>query len=196
MAESSPGEVTSLLLAWRRGDQAALDRLMPLVYSELHAIAGRHLRGERPEHTLQPTALIHEAYLRLVGTDVEWEGRTHFLAVAARTMRRILVDHARARARRKRDPAQAPLALDEPAAVGSEPSGQLLALDEALERLSALDERKARAIELHYFGGLTYDEAAQALGISRATLHRELRVARAWLYRELSQEPGAPASAT
>jgi RNA polymerase sigma factor (TIGR02999 family) len=169
---------------------------MPLVYSELHAIAGRHLRGERPEHTLQPTALIHEAYLRLVGTDVEWEGRTHFLAVAARTMRRILVDHARARARRKRDPAQAPLALDEPAAVGSEPSGQLLALDEALERLSALDERKARAIELHYFGGLTYDEAAQALGISRATLHRELRVARAWLYRELSQEPGAPASAT
>lgn len=189
MAELDPSEVSGLLLAWRRGNAAAFERLLPLVYDELHAIARRHLRGEHPGHTLQTTALIHEAYLRLVGADIAWEGRVHFLAVAAQTMRRILVDHARAKARDKRGGGQAPLILNEALVIPVEPSLDLLELDEALVRLTEMDERKGRAVELHYFGGLTYDEAAEVLAISPATLHRELRAARAWLYRELTSGP-------
>lgn len=180
------GEVGQLLIAWKNGDGTALARLMPLVYDELHALASRHLRGERPDHTLQTTALIHEAYLRLVGTDVAWEGRGHFLAVAAQTMRRILVDHARGRSRAKRGGGERPVSLDEALLVSPDRGADVLALDEALARLSTLDERKARAVELHYFGGLTYDETAAALQVSAATVDRELRFAKAWLFRELT----------
>lgn len=181
-------EVTRLLSEWRAGAPGALDRLLPLIYDELHALARRHLHGERPDHTLQTTALIHEAYLRLCGADVHWEGRVHFLAVAAQTMRRVLVDHARARGRTKRGGGQAAITLDDHLAVSPERPDELLALDEALARLSALDERKARTVELHYFGGLTYDQTAAALGVSAATVDRELRLAKAWLYRELRPE--------
>ena len=188
--------VSDLLLQWRGGDESALERLMPLIYDELHALARRQLQGERAGHTLQTTALLHEAYLRLIGSDVEWEGRVHFLAVAARTMRRILVDHARSRSRRRRGGGIQLISIDNTNAIAPEPAMDLLTLDEALARLSAFDDRKARAAELHYFGGLSYDETALALGVSAATVHRELRVARAWLYRELRQESGDPASAT
>ena len=181
-------EVTRLLQQWRAGDRAALERLLPLVYDELHALARRHMLGERTDHTLQTTALIHEAYLRLCGADVTWEGRVHFLAVAAQTMRRVLVDHARARSRAKRGGGDAPITLDDALAASPQRPDELLALDEALDRLSTLDQRKARAVELHYFGGLTYDETAAALDVSAATVDRELRLAKAWLYRELRPE--------
>jgi RNA polymerase sigma factor (TIGR02999 family) len=182
---TSPTEVSQLLLAWRRGDATALERLLPLVYDELHGLARRQMRGERPEHTLQTTALIHEAYLRLCGADVAWEGHVHFLAVAAQTMRRILVDHARARARDKRGGGAQAVPLNEGLAASPERTPDVVALDEAIARLSALDQRKARVVELHYFGGLTYDETAAALGVSTATIDRELRLAKAWLYQEL-----------
>jgi RNA polymerase sigma factor (TIGR02999 family) len=155
------------------------------VYDELHGLARRQMRGERPEHTLQTTALIHEAYLRLCGADVAWEGHVHFLAVAAQTMRRILVDHARARARDKRGGGAPAVPLNESLAASPARTPDVVELDEAIARLSALDERKARAVELHYFGGLTYDETAAALGVSAATIDRELRLAKAWLYQEL-----------
>jgi RNA polymerase sigma-70 factor (ECF subfamily) len=187
--------VRDLLLAWRDGDASALDRLMPLMYDELHGLARRQLRGERPDHTLQTTALLHEAYLRLIGADVRWEGRVHFLAVAATLMRRILVDHARARSRQKRGMGMTEVPLEFAEVAAPEPSIDLLVLDDALVRLAAFDARKARAAELHYFGGLSYEETAQALEISEATAHRELRVAKAWLQRELGQD-GDLASAT
>jgi RNA polymerase sigma factor (TIGR02999 family) len=186
MPEAEPTEVTRLLLAWRDGDASALDRLIPLVYDQLHALAQRHLRGERADHTLQTTALIHEAYLRLVGTDVAWKGRAHFLAVAAQTMRRILVDHARARGRDKRGGGAVRVGLDDMQLASPQAGAQLVALDDALERLDGVDPRKVKVVELHYFGGLTYAETAEALGISAATVDRELRLAKAWLYRELS----------
>jgi RNA polymerase sigma factor (TIGR02999 family) len=190
MAPADPAEISRLLLASKSGDETALARLMPLVYDQLHVLARKRLQGERTGHTLQTTALIHEAYLRLVGADVGWEGRVHFFAVAAQTMRRILVDHARSRGRDKRGGGAAPVTLEDVAIVPTEPSADLVALDEALERLSALDPRKARVVELHYFGGLTYDETATAIGASAATVDRELRMAKAWLYRELRPETG------
>lgn len=191
MSEEEVTEVSRLLLAWRDGDASALDRLVPLVYDQLHALAQRHLRGERPDHTLQTTALINEAYLRLVGTDVTWAGRSHFMAVAARTMRRVLVDHARARQRDKRGAGAERLDLDKVTLFSPEAGPQLVALDEALERLAALDDRQARAVDLHYFGGFTYDETAELLGVSAVTVHRDLRLATAWLYRELSDASDA-----
>src|SRR5688572_7342269 len=142
---SGSSEVSRLLLAWRGGDTTAIERLLPLVYDELHALARRHMHGERPDHTLQTTALIHEAYLRLCGADVAWEGRVHFLAVAAQTMRRVLVDYARTRGRDKRGGGMAPVTLDDALAVSPERPDDVLALDEALQRLSSLDERKAHA---------------------------------------------------
>jgi len=181
--------ITALLRAWRGGERAALDRLIPLVYDELRRLAGRAMRHERTDHTLQTTALLHEAYLRMLGADVEWEDRAHFYAVAAQTMRRILVDHARARGRNKRGGGDVRIPLEESVAAGPSRSADVIALDEALSRLSSLDERKAKAVELHYFGGLTYDEIARVLGVSAATVDRELRLAKAWLYKELSDEP-------
>lgn len=182
------GDITQLLLAWRSGDEQAAERLMPLVYAELHAIADRFMRDEHAAATLQPTALIHEAYLRLVGSDVAWEGRRHFLAIAARTMRRVLVDHARSRLRDKRGAGVVQITLeDEPSDAERDPI-DVIAVDGALEALAALDERKARSVELHYFGGLEYDEIAEALEVSPATVHRDLRFARSWLYDRLRVE--------
>ncbi len=178
--------VTRLLLDWRGGRQAALDELIPLVHGELRRIAGAQMRREAQGHTLQPTAVVNEAYLRLIDADVAWNDRVHFYAVAARLMRRILVDHARAKHREKRGGAAEHVALDEERAGQPEQGLDLLELDLALQGLAALDERKSRIVELHYFGGLNYDEAAEALGISAATVHRELRLAKAWLHREMA----------
>jgi RNA polymerase sigma factor (TIGR02999 family) len=175
--------VTALLLAWRAGDQTALDRLMSLVHDELHRLAQRCMRGERPDHTLQATALVNEAYLRLADADVDWKDRAHFFAVAATAMRRILVDYARGRGRKKR--AGVMISLDESVLIAPDREAELLAIDDALTQLAGHDERAARVVELHYFGGLTYDEIAEALGISAATVDRDLRFAKAWLYREL-----------
>jgi RNA polymerase sigma factor (TIGR02999 family) len=185
------GEVTRLLHAWQEGRGEAFDELVPLVYEQLRRIARGKLRAEGEGHTLQTTALVHEVFLRLVGSDIEWRGSSHFLRVAARAMRRILVDHARARMRGKRGGGVEAVHLDSvqelvPAAGRTE---SVIELDQALTRLWALDERKGQLVELHYFGGLSYEEAAEALSISPATVHRDLRMARAWLYKELADEP-------
>jgi RNA polymerase sigma factor (TIGR02999 family) len=185
---STSARVTELLLDWRRGDQDALEQLIPLVYDELRRIAARQLRSERPDHTLQPTALVHEAYGRLVGADITWNDRAHFFAIAARTMRRVLVDHARAQEREKRGGGAVRVTLDENLAVDAGRPEEMLALDAALEQLAKFDARKAEVVQLHFFGGLTYDQIAEALGISAATVDRDLRMARAWLFRALSGE--------
>ena len=171
------GPVTQLLTEWRGGRQTALDELIPLVYDELCRIAGGYMRWEKAGHTLEPTAVVNEAYLRLIDADVTWHDRVHFYVVAARLMRRILVDHARAKRREKRGGGEQRVTLDE-GRIG-EPAGDLdvVELDLALQGLAAFDERKSRLVELHYFGGLNYDESAEALGISAATVHRELRLA-------------------
>lgn len=184
--------VTRLLLDWRDGRGGALDELMPLVYAELRRLASHALRGESQGHTLRTTALVHEAYVRLVGADVEWEGSRHFMRVASRAMRRVLVDHARKRTSQKRGGGEVPIGLDTLEGVlpaGSRPE-DVIALDEALERLMTLEERKGRVVELHYFGGLSYEEIAEALEISPATVHRDLRMARAWLYKEMRDDDG------
>ena len=185
MAAPPPGSVTRLLVRWRAGDRAALDELVPLVYDELRRIASRQMRAERPGHALQATALVHEAFVRLVDMEVTWQDRAHFLGVAARAMRRILVDHARARDSAKRGGGAVKVDLLEAASVASEPPAGMTALDEALTRLAAHDGRKALAVELIYFGGLTHEEAAAVLEVSVATVERDLRQARAWLHREL-----------
>jgi len=177
--------VTRLLAAWRAGDEQHMGQLMPLVYAELHQLAQRQMRGERTGHTLQTTALVHEAFLRLSGADVPWQDRVHFFALAASTMRRVLVDHAKAHGRGKRGGGAPHLPLDEALVASAEPLDDVAALDEALQRLAERDPRKARVVELHYFAGLNYDEVAQALGISAATVDRDLRFAKAWLYSEL-----------
>ena len=182
-------EVTRLLEEWRDGDEGAVDRLLPLVYDELHKLSARYLRREREGHTLQPTALVHEAYLRMVGKDhPQWRGRLHFFAVAAQQMRRVLVDHARAHGAAKRGGDVQRVTLDESLAYSRGQAGELLALDEALGALAEIDERKARVIELRYFAGLTLDEAAEVLGVSSATVNNESRFARAWLHRYLRGE--------
>jgi len=180
--------VTRLLQQWRRGDAAALNRLLPYVYDELRRLARKHMRGERRDHTLQTTGLVHEAYARLVQVDIPWEDRVHFFAVAAGLMRRILVDHAKATRRRKRGGGAHRVTLDEAALVSPEPSEDLLELDRALDELAKLDSRKCRIVELFYFGGMTYRETASAMEISEATVHRELRLAKAWLHRAIGQD--------
>lgn len=188
--QTRPAEsTTDLLLRWSEGDVSARDELMRLVYDELRRLAGSYLRRERPDHTLQPTALVNEAYIRLVDwKNVRWQNRAHFIAMAAQVMRNILVDHARARQAAKRGGSQFNVSLSQ---AGRLPEGEtevdLLALHEALERLSALDGQKALVVELRFFGGLTIEEAAEALGISQPTVEREWAKAKAWLYRELSQ---------
>lgn len=182
---SSPS-VTELLSRWRGGERDAMDELIPLVYEDLRRIADRRLRAERPGHTLAPTDLVHEAYGRLVAADVPWMDRVHFFAVAARTMRRILVDHARARSRRKRGGDAVRVTLDEQTPQDGADPETLLAVHQALGRLEGLDERKAAVLELRFFGGLSYDEVGAALSISAATVERDLRFARAWLQRELT----------
>lgn len=185
-------EVTGLLRAWTQGDENAVDQLLPLVYDELHRLAQSAMRGEATGHTLQTTALVHEAYVRLVKADLEWESSGHFLRVAARAMRRVLVDHARAKKSAKRGGGAPMLLIDtlEGIVAANSPPEEVIALDDALERLFALDERKGRIVELCYFGGLTYDEIADTLDVSAATVHRDLRMARAWLYDELRDDEG------
>jgi RNA polymerase sigma factor (TIGR02999 family) len=178
--------VTELLRQWGSGDGQALDQLMPLVYDQLRKVASRCLRAERPDHTLVTTALVHEAYLRLVDSDLALEDRIHFFAVSARILRRILVDHARANKREKRGGVAVKVPLDEALVVGPQAAGRVLDLDEALQRLAAHDRRKSEIVELLCFGGLTYDETATALEISPATVLREMRMAKAWLRRELT----------
>jgi RNA polymerase sigma factor (TIGR02999 family) len=179
-------DITALLVAWGRGDEAALQHLIPLVHRELHQIARRCLKGERAGHTLQPTALINEAYLRLIDVRrVDWKNRTHFLAMSARLMRRVLVDFARSRRYQKRGGGVMKVSLDEAHAVSTDRGQDLVALDEALTALSALDERKARVIEMRFFGGLTVEETAAVLDVSRETVLRDWRLARAWLMQQL-----------
>lgn len=181
------GTITALLEEWQDGDAAALERLVPLVYSEMHRIARSHLGSERPGHTLDPTALVHEAYLRLVDQRrVDWKGRAHFYSLASRMMRRILVDHARRQRTAKRSPV-------EPAAAAAlrQHAEEVLAVDMALDRLAALDERLARVVEMRFYGGMSVDETAAALAISAATVKRDWSAARAWLHRELAGGGGA-----
>jgi RNA polymerase sigma-70 factor, ECF subfamily len=191
MTTPLPEEVTDLLLAWGRGDRSALDRLIPLVYEELRRLAHRYMGQERPGHTLQTTALVNEAYLRLIDASrVRWQNRAHFFAVSAQLMRRILVDFARAHRNLKRGGAAQQVSLDEALPVAREPDADLVALDEALTALAAIDPRQARAVELRFFGGLSVDEAAEVLKVSPETVHRDWRVAKAWLLRELSRGKG------
>lgn len=180
--------VTELLRKWNGGDEGALEKLMPLVYDQLHRLAAGCMRGERPEHTLRATALVHEAYLRLVDSDVELEGRVQFYAMAARLMRRILVDHARSHSSQKRGNRPEKLPFDEVLFVGPQLDSSVLALDDLLKVLAIRDQRKSNIVEMIYFGGLTYEEAALALHTSESTVHRELKMAKAWLYRELINE--------
>ncbi len=182
----SSHEITRLLVAWSDGDQAALEQLTPLVYRELRRLAKGYMRRERPSHILQTTALINEAYLRLIDwKQAHWRNRAHFFGVAAQLMRRILVDFARARHQEKRGGAVCHVSLDEAAAVSAERSAELIALDEALDRLAAIDPRRSRMVELRFFGGLSEDETAEALKVSPRTVRREWSLARAWLHREL-----------
>jgi RNA polymerase sigma factor (TIGR02999 family) len=178
--------ITHLLKEWSEGDQQALDELTPHVYEELRQQAARYLRKERPNHSLQATALINEAFLRLIDVkDVQWQNRAHFFAIAANLMRRILVDHARRRDAEKRGGSQVCLTLDEGLAWANEPDVDLLAIDEALDRLAIIDEQQARIVELRFFSGLTVEETATALGVSPKTVKRDWSVARAWLKREI-----------
>lgn len=179
--------VTRLLQQWSDGNKEALDQLVPLVYEQLRRLASRCLRSERPDHTLRATALVNEAYLRLVNADVAWQDRVHFFAIAARVLRRILVDHAKTHNRQKRGAGAEKIPFDEAVLVGATESSEILELDDALQRLATHDARKSEIVELLFFGGLTYDETAAALNISPATVHRELVMAKAWLHRELAQ---------
>jgi len=186
------GEVTQLLEAWQDGDQKALDQLLPLVYEELRRLAARFLRKERRGHTLQPTALVHEAYARLVGQQrTSLENRSHFFAVASKAMRRVLVDHARRYRAGKRIGIQDKVSLGEVEEPAIEPDVEVLAVHEALERLAEIHPRQAQLVELRYFGGLTNAEAAAHFGVSRATAERDWKVARIWLHRRLSGRPSA-----
>jgi RNA polymerase sigma factor (TIGR02999 family) len=183
--------LTQLLSAWSDGDKAALEQLMPMVYQELHRLAARHLAHERVGHTLQTTALVNQTYLRLIDQKrVRWQNKAHFFGIAAQMMRRILVDYARARRYAKRGGGAPVVSLDEAATVSVEKASDLIAVDDALTRLSELDARKARVVELRFFGGLSVEETAEVLKVSPNTVLREWRTAKAWLHRELSA-PGA-----
>lgn len=188
MTLPSTHEVTQLLKAWTTGDEQALEKLTPLVYKELHRVARRCMAGQRPDHPLQTTELVNEAYLRLVNCgEMNWQHRAHFFAMSARLMRRILVDFARSRGYQKRGGGVPPVSLDEAPSVGREPDQNLAALDDALKELSAVDERKSKVVELRYFGGLSIKETAEVLGVSVETVVRDWKLAKIWLLRELSK---------
>jgi len=189
----SPEAVTALLRAWSHGDEKARDRLLPLVYADLRRRAARFLRRERPDHTLQPTALVHEAYMRLVGQSADWQNRSHFFGVASEMMRRVLVDHARARRAARREGDRFQVTLDEGLAVSQPREVDLVALDAALEELAALDARQGRMVELRFFGGLSLEETAEALGVSLATVKRDWHSAKAWLFRRMTGKPSPTA---
>jgi RNA polymerase sigma factor (TIGR02999 family) len=189
--DEPPQDVTGHLRAWSEGDAEASARLMPLVYDELRRLARRYLAGERADHTLQPTALVNEAFLRLVDQrHVTWQNRAHFYGVAAQMMRRVLVDHARAHAAVKRGGSHVTLSLDEVNVLPEERAAELVALDEALGMLAAIDPRKARIVELRFFGGLSVEETAAVLGVSGKTVIRDWQMAKLWLYREISEGAG------
>ncbi len=191
MSSPSPSEVSRLLAAWGAGSQRALEDLLPLVYRELRTLAARHLRRERRNHTLQPTALVNEAFLRLVGQDrVAWQGRAHFLAIAAQAMRRVLIDHARRHVAARRGGGVTALPLEPFAAAPAASTVDLLALDEALTKLERLDPRAARVVEERCFAGATVEETAEALGIAPITVMRDWKMAQAWLQRQLSGAKG------
>jgi len=188
----SSNQVTTLLVRWREGDSEALEELMPLVYGELRRLAGHYLRKERSDHTLQSTALVHEAYLRLAGqSPPEWQNRAHFFGIAARIMRQILVEHARARDAAKRGGGACRLTLDAAVAISDRTDVDILELDRALTGLAELDPQQSRIVELRFFGGLTIEDTSEVLGISPATVKRDWVTARAWLYRAMTGE--APA---
>ena len=185
--EADRGEIKALLLAWGAGDPDALERLTPVIYRELHRLAAVYMHRERPDHTLQATALVNEAYLRLVDLQgLGWRDRAHFFAVAARLMRRILVDFARARSYQKRQGGERVL-LESAMVLTGQPGAELVALDDALTQLAAIDQRKSQVVELRYFGGLEVEETAEALNISPQTVMREWRAAKAWLYLQLRE---------
>ena len=185
----APENVTQLLIDWSKGDKAALDALLPVVYEELRHQAARYLRRERAGHTLQTTALIHEAYIKLIDQrNVHWQNRAHFFGIAAQAMRRILVDHARAKNRAKRGGSDIRVSFNEANLVGQQQDLDIEALDEALTRLSEIDEQQSRIVELRFFSGLTVEETAEVLGISTATVKRDWSMAKAWLHREISTE--------
>lgn len=189
LAMPDQGEITGLLADWGGGSKAALDRLLPLVYDELRRLASGYMRGERPNHTLQTTALVHEAYLCLVhSASINYETRTHFFAVAAQVMRHILVDYARRRRRAKRGEGAPALTLSDVAVVSDDRAEEVMAVNSALEKLTALDARKGRVFELRYFGGLSVEETATVLKVSPATIARDWRMAKAWLRREIASE--------
>ena len=187
MAMSESENVTQLLIAWGRGDETARDKLIPLVYETLRRIARHHLRGERAGHTLETAALINEAYLKLVEQSISWQSRAHFFGIAARLMRQLLVDHARARQRLRRGGDRRRISLTAAAEIAQEEAIDLLALDEALETLARVDPQRSHIVELRFFGGLTIEETAQVMGISSPTVERGWRAARAWLQTQLSQ---------
>jgi RNA polymerase sigma-70 factor, ECF subfamily len=186
-------EITEVLAAWSNGEREAMDRLIPLVYPQLLALARRRMSLESSDHTLRPTELVHEAFLRLVRSDIPAKNRAHFYAICAQIMRHILVDHARASLRKKRGGGAVVVPLDGVDVVSSDKPEQVLAIDEALRQLAQLDARKAQAVELVFFGGVAYDMAAQALDISVATLRRDLRMAKAWLYQAIGHQQSAKA---
>ena len=188
MPPSPPArQVTQLLVRWREGDRRALDELMPLVYEELRRLAAHYMRGERPGHTLQTSALVNEAYLRLAAhEEIQWQDRAHFFAVAAQAMRRILVDHARRRGNQKRGGGAPRVALDEALIVSAERVAEVVALDDALARLAEIAPRKSQLVELRFFGGLSIEEAAEVLGVSPGTVMRDWTFAKAWLRREIA----------
>jgi RNA polymerase sigma factor (TIGR02999 family) len=189
MAADTPNDLTQLLHAWRKGDEAARNQLMSLVYDELRRLAGNYLRRERASHTLQPTALVHEAYLQLIDqSQVSWESRAHFFGAAARLMRRILVDHARAHNAEKRGGGEERLELNEAIGVPEQKDINLLALDDALSELARIDPQQSQIVELRYFGGLSIEETATVLNISPATVKREWSMAKVWLYRQISRD--------
>jgi RNA polymerase sigma factor (TIGR02999 family) len=196
MSQDAPAEreqVTRLLHQWRDGDKQALNELMPMVHRQLHSLAARCLSAERANHTMRATALVNEAYLRLVTSDASFQDRVHFFAVSARILRHILVDYARTQQRQKRGAGVQMLSLDDALQVGETAASELVDLDEALTSLAEKDQRKSEVVELIYFGGLTYDEAAAALNISAVTVHRELRMAKAYLKRALTNADAAQA---
>ena len=179
-------EITRILQAWSGGDREAVDTLMPLVYDELHKVAAQYLRKQRPDHTLQPTALVNEAYLKLIDQKaVRWQNRAHFFGIAAQMMRRILVDYARSRNYAKRGGGAVQISLDEALIVSDERSAEVVNVHEALERLAELDPRKSKVVELRFFGGLSIDETAEALSVSPGTVMRDWTLAKAWLRREM-----------
>lgn len=190
MPEPSAGEVTQLLAAWSQGDRRALETLLPLVYSELHRLADRYMRNEAAGHTLQSTALVNEAYLRMVdasgSSQIEWQNRAHFFGVAASVIRNLLVDHARARRTEKRGGGGRAVTIDDRIAAPDRTNLDLEALDGALERLAALDPQQARIVELRFFGGLSIEETAEVLHISTSTVKRNWAMAKTWIYRELT----------